>query len=225
MTVGRGMCLTVILPNKWHAIRLAAIVTAALAIQGCRSAVATEPLSRIAPVPEELRYWPRHSWRALLDWSDSCEEGFDRFDPRWSGVQVYPLPAKFVVEVACARGAYQGSQIYYYIDEDPRARRIEPIRFRDLRGTGRGCEPYHREGRHRTVGIPAELIVFNKFRGLGDCGSLSTYKLDGGRARLQSFKLKAVCDGKGIINGLDQWAKIKTYAEELESVLRSSVII
>lgn len=31
-------------------------------------------------------------------------------------------------------------------------------------------------------------------------------------------------NARRIINGLDQWAKIKTYAEELESVLRSSVI-
>lgn len=207
------MCLTVSMPNKWRGIRLAGIVMAALAIQGCRSPVATEPLSRITPVPEKLRYWPRHSWRALLDWPDSCEEGFDRFDPRWSGVQVYPLPAKLLVEVACTRGAYQGSQIYYYVDEDPRERRIEPIRFRTFEVPGADAADIIAKEDIELWGSPefraktAELIVFNKFRGLGDCGSLSTYKLDGARARLQSFKLKAVCDGKGV-GKPEQWMDI-----------------
>jgi len=136
------------------------------------------------------------------------------------------LPPKFLVEVACARGAYQGSQIYYYVDEDPRARRIEPIRFRTFEVPGADAADIVAREDIELWGSPefraktAELVVFNKFRGLGDCGSLSIYKLDGARARLQSFKLNA----RRIINGLDQWAKIKTYAEELESVLRSSVI-
>lgn len=61
-------------------------------------------------MPPQWRHWSRQSRRAVLDWPDSCEEGFDRFVPGWNGVQIYTLRTTFLVEVTCTRGAYQGSQ-------------------------------------------------------------------------------------------------------------------
>ncbi|MGH8615958.1 MAG: DUF1176 domain-containing protein [Gammaproteobacteria bacterium] len=186
---------------------------ATLAIQGCQPRIATEPVSHVTSMPPEWRHRSRQSWRAVLDWPDSCEQGFDRFDPGWNGVQLYTLRTTFLVEVTCTRGAYQGSQIYYHVDQDPRARRIQPIRFRTFEVPSADAADVIAREDIELWGSPefraetGELVVFNKFRGLGDCGSLSTYKLDGARARLQSFKLKAHCDGEGA-NKPESWVDI-----------------
>jgi hypothetical protein len=41
-----------------------------------------------------------------------------------------------------------------------------------------------------------QLTVMTKYRGVGDCGQVATYKWDGDKFTLKQFQAKAACDGK-----------------------------
>src|SRR5262249_44480481 len=58
----------------------------------------------------------RSEWRRELGWTDTCERAFRQThgsDDARSGVRVVPLSSGWrVVEVQCAAGAYQPSQLF-----------------------------------------------------------------------------------------------------------------
>ena len=170
------------------------------------------PARPVAPAPTaavplpvakaNLTLADRATFRRTLGWSDDCEQGFDATDSGYGGVEVDTLaPGQYLVGIVCARGAYQGYRVYYYSDETrpPPAARQLVFETRESPDEGSLVRTVTRE----LWGLPSfdrqtrQLRVLNKFRGLGDCGILGTYRFVAGVPELAELRAKAVCDGKG----------------------------
>jgi Protein of unknown function (DUF1176) len=114
------------------------------------------------------------------------------------------------VEVVCTRGAYQGFQVYLYFDEGKTPTAAQLLTFKTYE-----AEDEHSLTEKQTEELwgtaqfnprARELTVLNRYRGVGDCGSLATYRFPGGKPELVSFRVKLACDGKGADNP-EQWEK------------------
>jgi len=118
------------------------------------------------------------------------------------GIEVYALsPGRSLVEVRCAWGAYQGSQVYYLFDETRQPPGALPLTF-EVRESPDDRSLVKSETRE-VWGLSTfdpktgQLSVLNKFRGPGDCGTLATYGFAAGEARLTALRAKTACDGQG----------------------------
>ena len=118
------------------------------------------------------------------------------------GSRAFPLKGnRQLVQIQCFPGAYQGAFAYVlWVDEAPRPRVIN-LNFDIFREPQNGGKP-ERVTEQAIAGIPRfnirsqTLTNFTKFRGVGDCGSSSLYKLEGDRMVLQEFRAKYECDGE-----------------------------
>ena len=116
-----------------------------------------------------------------------------------SGVGTWKLPdGRRLVEVTCFRGAYQGVSMLYLVDSARKA--TGPLALRTYQDPGSGkLKPVTLT---RVLGILAftpktgVLTIFEKFRGPGDCGIYSVYKLTGNRFVTTEVRAKTACDGK-----------------------------
>ena len=163
------------------------------------------PATRQAPALKRtgLTRADREAWRQALGWPADCEESFTASAvPEAAGIEVHSLsPGRSLVEVRCAWGAYQGSQIYYLYDESRQPARGEPLAF-EVRESPDEKSLVANET-PEVWGLPSfdsrtgQLEVLNKFRGPGDCGTLATYRFVDGRPRLARLRAKVACDGKG----------------------------
>jgi len=174
------------------------------------SAVPAPPVSAPAAPPAPalkrtgLTRADRPAWRQVLGWPADCEQAFQESSsvPEEAGVALYELaPGRSLVEVRCAWGAYQGSQVYYLYDETRRPPAVLPLTFeiRESPDEGALVKSESRE----IWGLPTfdprarELSVLNKFRGPGDCGTLATYRFETSGVRLARLRAKIACDGEG----------------------------
>jgi hypothetical protein len=93
-------------------------------------------------------------------------------------------------------GAYQGTSQLFLVG--PGGRRLGPLALVTYRDPGTGHPRVTRE----TVVLgtlafsKGTLTVLDKFRGLGDCGIYSTFRLVGDRFRTVEVRAKTACDGK-----------------------------
>src|SRR5688500_2676128 len=72
----------------------------------------------------------RPAWYKVLRWSDDCETAY-KATGQGHGLQFYKLQEKVsLVEVACASGAYQGSQEYFLLDLRASAPDVQALSFR-----------------------------------------------------------------------------------------------
>lgn len=132
-----------------------------------------------------------------------CKDNFRAEDgKRGMGSRVFQLSAtKYLVQIQCFLAAYQGAFEYVlWIDESPKPRAV-PLEFDSFQEGREGEKPKRITDRGIAgaprVNVRSQTITnFTKFRGLGDCGSSSSYKLDGDRLVLQEFRAKYECDGK-----------------------------
>jgi hypothetical protein len=166
------------------------------------------PASRTAaPSPPrrkaDLTRADRPAWRQILGWPADCEEAFQASAaPDAPGLSVYVLPSgRSLVEVRCAWGAYQGSQVYYLYDETRQPPGVLPLTFEvrespDERSLVKG-ESREVWGLSTFDPQTRQLSVLNKFRGPGDCGTLATYRFVDGKAQLAKLRAKVACDGQG----------------------------
>ncbi len=158
---------------------------------------APPPAAKPAPLPSG-----RAAWRAVLGWPDDCEQAFRQTAVEGEGIEVHPLgPARALVEVRCAWGAYQGSYLYYMYDQSSQPPATGPLDFEIRESPDEGSLV---PGKATEIeGLPAfdaktgTLTVLDKFRGPGDCGTLAAYRFDGSRPRLVALRAKAACDGQG----------------------------
>ncbi|OLP20010.1 hypothetical protein BST81_02755 [Leptolyngbya sp. 'hensonii'] len=108
---------------------------------------------------------------------------------------------KYVVQVMCFLAAYQGGYEYYLYTETSRGIRSKPLKvlFFD-EDAGKRTRTYS----NAIVGLPTynsatrELVIFNKYRGIGDCGTLGTYQFQNDVLVLKKFQAKYACDGNFI---------------------------
>jgi hypothetical protein len=128
----------------------------------------------------DLTYSDREAWRRVLGWPDRCEATFTYPDREFGGLYFYELNAgRYLAEVICTLGAYQGSQMFYYVRQERPGRAIgmQLLRFHVLeeRDDGGGLRLRETTEPHRTAQFEAaskHLTLLDRFRGFGDCGYL-----------------------------------------------------
>ena len=146
----------------------------------------------------------RAAWHAVMKWPVDCEDAFAVRGDDSAGLQFYSLGAgKSLVAVACAPGAYQGSQIYYLLDESGSTAAAKALEFPTWDASGPDGTRLERRRTTELTGSaqykPAarELHVLNRYRGPGDCGSFAVYLIGNGGVELKKFRAKVQCDGRG----------------------------
>lgn len=158
----------------------------------------------------------REQWRAKLKWSSDCEDGYRAGAETTPGLSFYPLTdGRSLLEVSCGTGAYQGSQVYFLLDDKRDASRPHgPIVFPNYEASGPdGTKLLAREDTEVTgtadfAAASQQLTVMNNYRGPGDCGSYAKYTFpDNRKAKLVLFRAKVVCDGQGFEHP-EQWPVI-----------------
>ncbi len=175
------------------------------------AAAASSPAPQLART--NLTRADRAAWRRVLGWPADCEEAFTASAAADApGIEVDPLsPGRSLVEVRCAWGAYQGSQVYYFYDETRKPAGVLPLTF-EVRESpdDRSLVPSEtREvsGLSTFDARTGQLTILDKFRGPGDCGTLATYDFAAGQARLAKLRAKVACDGEGA-EAPERWPEI-----------------
>jgi hypothetical protein len=126
----------------------------------------------------------RSEWRQQLHWPEVCEQAFGRTREQrgsQSGVRVMRLSSGWrVVEVRCAAGAYQPSQMFVGISPTGIASRPIPVQTLAFDDQGRPKWSTSEEvwGNVTFAADAHELTIVNMARGLGDCGSMIVYRID-----------------------------------------------
>lgn len=175
--------------------RYAAACALAAALAGCSQG---QRVSEPRPLTPARTAADRAQWRERLRWPSECEESFAAGGRADAGITLYPLAGgRTLAEVACAMGAYQGSQMYFLIDGAKQTPLLLPT-----------YEAGGPEGRTLTAKREAEvagsaefqsgeLRVLNRYRGPGDCGSYAVYTFRDAGPVLKEFRAKVECDGEG----------------------------
>jgi hypothetical protein len=145
----------------------------------------------------------RAEWRAILHWPRKCERDWARGREPVSGIVLSPTATvRWLVEVTCTQGAYQGEQLLYLVDRGLHAE--GPLVLRAYRDLGKGKPRPVREA--RILGTldfnpgTGRLVVLDKFRGAGDCGIYSVFQLHKDRFIPRAVRAKLNCNGKGPFN-------------------------
>jgi uncharacterized protein DUF1176 len=187
-------------------IRVLVVVGAAAVL--CPAAVWAGPLPGLNTPAD------RAAWRSLLHWPASCER-------RWR--QSHPPPMAGVddtwrtrngarlVTVTCFLGAYQVAQLVYFLPASGKAR--GPLRFRIYEDPGNGVPKPRTEallvGELTFDPTKGRLFLFEKARGLGDCGIYSVFHLQGTAFVPVETRAKTACNGKPPLEPT-RWPKLPT---------------
>jgi hypothetical protein len=156
----------------------------------------------------------RKAWFRRIGWSTDCEAAYDATVKPWTaGIEFFPLRARrTLLKVICAPGAYQGYANYFMIDaEDRGAGRLEPLRFRTYESPDGGVlKPIvvtDLWGNETFDEVRKELVVHNRYRGPGDCGTLARYAFPGEQPVLVEMRAHPVCDERE--TDPDRWPRVK----------------
>jgi hypothetical protein len=163
---------------------------------------------------ENLSYTDRLAWRSHLHWPQDCESSFDYPDKTLAGLAFYQLSDKHsLVQVTCTLGAYQGTYVFLLLDESASPARSNLLHFMTYEDSGEtGPGRLQKTQATELTGTPEfdrsskQLRIINKFRGLGDCGFLTSYSFSKGEPELTGLQGKLDCCGK-TTNPRD-WGKI-----------------
>jgi 4-amino-4-deoxy-L-arabinose transferase-like glycosyltransferase len=140
----------------------------------------------------------RAAWRSLLHWPESCESAWKATGTTGAGLSLYPARPGTLVAVQCAPGAYQGDAMLFLVGGEGRI--AGPLVADLYRDPGNGRPRLGKAtvvlGELRFDRATSTLTVFDKARGIGDCGIYSRYRLAGGRLALIEARAKTDCDGK-----------------------------
>ena len=168
-------------------------VLVALAVSAAGVAGAASPPGTKTPAD-------RAAWRTILKWPKSCETNWHQAGfPDVAGVGIWP-PAggRRLVEVGCTLGAYQGTSMLYLYGPTGRVAGPLPLHVYEDPGTGTPKPMVLKVvlGLLSFAPRTGKLTVLDKFRGIGDCGIFSTFKLTGDRFVPTDVRAKLACDGK-----------------------------
>jgi hypothetical protein len=158
-----------------------------------RADAAVPPSASALPDPAD-----RPGWRRVLGWPDDCEADYDA--GTWgAGLTFHPLDGdRQLVEVVCLVAAYQQAQLFLTFQPGPPAE-VRLLRFPGYAPDGEGRwlpeEAVELAGDASFDAAARELTVSTRFRGLGDCGSVARWRIDGDAPELLELRGKAECDG------------------------------
>jgi hypothetical protein len=153
-----------------------------------------------SPLPGTASARDRAAWRALLHWPASCEASWRSSRTPGAGIGgVWTLAGgRRLVAVDCTLGAYQGTSMLYLLDAARRS--TGPLVLRIYRDLGSGKPTAGRTtlvlGTLTFSTRTRTLTVLDKFRGVGDCGLYSVFRLSGERLVAVTARAKLACDGK-----------------------------
>jgi uncharacterized protein DUF1176 len=161
-----------------------AILITALASGGCqrrdqRSPGPEHSATRANPAQATSR--SRAEWRQRVRWSDDCENAFSQTSSpgNGNGVRTYGLPeGQQLLEVRCAQGAYQPSQVFAAVAPGAAAGTLLTFPVATAADTGGAQWERAQEiwGTATFDAAAARLTVVNQARGLGDCGTAVVYE-------------------------------------------------
>jgi hypothetical protein len=157
----------------------------------------TAPVPAAPSTPED-----RARWRGVLRWSDECEADHQSvvklLELNDGRVRVFDLGGRrSLVEVGCARGAYQDSLLYYLHDESRAPAHSTRLSLPSYEAVDDEWEPRElEETAGETSFDPARktLTVLTRARGLADCGGVARYRVQGAKLALVEFRGRP-CDG------------------------------
>jgi hypothetical protein len=162
--------------------------------------VAALPASAADPFPGTKTTADRAEWRRVLHWPGACENPWRRTRPAYSGIVLQPTASvRWFVQVTCLPGAYQSTQLLYLVDRGFHP--VGPISLRTYRDLGKGKLRLVRQ--RYILGTldfnpgTGRLVVFDKFRGIGDCGIYSVFQLKKTYFIPRAVRAKLNCNGKG----------------------------
>jgi hypothetical protein len=163
----------------------------------------------------DLTYADRVAWRAELKWPQDCEDSFDYPDKSFAGLAFFELSAnRYLVQVTCTLGSYQGTYTFLLLDESHSPSSARLLHFVDFEDSGEpGPNRLKKQIVTELTGTPEfdvekkQLRLINKFRGLADCGYMSTYSFTKEQPELILFQAKLECDKKGPFNPRE-WKKL-----------------
>ena len=153
---------------------------------------------------DNLSYADRVAWRKALNWPDDCEQSFEATTGKnLAGLRFFDLaPQQYLVEVMCARGAYQGEQRFMFYDESRTPPTAQLLSFKTYEAANEKFESLTPQETPEIWGLAEfnpqtkELTILNKYRGAGDCGSWARYGFEQGRPQLREFRAQTACNGK-----------------------------
>ncbi|HWE82050.1 MAG TPA: DUF1176 domain-containing protein [Gaiellaceae bacterium] len=152
-----------------------------------------------APLPAAKTARDRAAWRAILHWPAQCENGWRATAVPGAGIELMPTATSGeLVAVECSPGAYQGDAMLYLVD--PAKQVTGPLVLRLYGDPGNGRPELVMAT--TILGVldftekTGTLTVLDKYRGLGDCGIYSTYRLEHEGFVLTGARAKTACDGK-----------------------------
>ncbi len=127
-----------------------------------------------------------------------CSDGFDA-EASPNGSIVYPVgDNQYLVQMMCFMAAYQGSYeylIYTKTADGPQVKALKLARFQpDENGQLSRLEEQQVGGLPEYEPGKQQLTMLTKFSGMGTCGSLATYQLQGDQFQLVEYRAKFDCD-------------------------------
>lgn len=145
----------------------------------------------------------RARWRTALAWPDDCESQHQSavklLELNDGRVRVFDLGGRrSLVEVGCARGAYQDSLLYYLYDESrtpPQVTRLALPSYEAVDDEWEPTELTEATGAASFDTARKLLTLRTLARGLGDCGSIARYRVQGTKLVLVDFRGRG-CDGE-----------------------------
>ena len=168
-----------------------------------------EPAGRALP-RDNLTEADRTAWVDFLESGEACEfEGL-----KSPMIEFHTVDAtRFVVQVLCSRGLYQGDQVFFLVEEREGATAATLLRFPQLayvepRSTisdevsGRGNAGRNRFIRYDDTLVSGSILLdqgngtlvnLNRFRGIGGCGTRTTYDLTTPSPRIVDFRARVEC--------------------------------
>jgi hypothetical protein len=166
-------------------VALLALIAASVALAG--------------PLPAAKTARDRAAWRAILHWPTQCENGWVATGVPGAGIELMQTASSGeLVAVECFPGAYQGDAMLYLVQSA--TKKTGPLVFRVYSDPGNG---HPRLVDATTIlGVldfakqTGTLTVLDKYRGIGDCGIFSTYRLEHNGFVLTAARAKTACDGK-----------------------------
>lgn len=155
-----------------------------------------------SPAPAGATPEERAAWRARLLWPVACESAHAQavkiLELRDGRLRAFPLDGRrTLVEVACARGSYQDSLLYYLWDETRQPAEASALRVPTLEAVDDewlARESLETAGASRFDAARRTLVLTTLARGLGDCGSIARYRVQGFKLVLEELRGRG-CDG------------------------------
>lgn len=149
----------------------------------------------------------RQRWYLAARWPKDCEDSYAAvgYSPDFGGLTFYELsPGTYLLQVTCYLGAYQGESVFLIVKRDsaqPDARLVNLQVY-----SAEDNNIAHLTSRHETsvMGVPSfddktkTLTIFNKSRGIGDCGIITVYDFSGASINppVKHVSAELTCSGK-----------------------------